>query len=179
MSGRLLDPIPNKYDDPGLKKMFMTVQLIFNSLTGAWLRDGSVSNAKLSLSSRGIAPSRINFGEWSWSLCPFVTSTTSTTFVLCSDIFSFNPTHFPPGAWHFEASIATGVATDTVFARLMGVGEIAGSPVSHTGNINLTLRRSGALTMPGGVTNLFVEVRTSNAATAARFAGARLIFIPN
>jgi hypothetical protein len=178
---RIFEPIPNSYNDKNLKALFMKLQNILNNLTGAWLKDGTVTNAKLSLSSRGIAPSKIDFGEWPIPFSSYVTATTDTGYVICSDVFQFDPSKFPAGTWYFEATIAIANAGATVTTHLMQAGgsEIVGSPVTHTGNTNLTPKRSGALTMPSSAANLYCEFKTSNASYAASFAGAKLVFVPS
>lgn len=171
--------IPNEYNNAVLKKMFLSIQAAFDFFDGAWIRAATIAYSKLNLGAREIPPSKINFGEWLTSFSSYVTATTSITYVICSDVFQFDPAKFPAGAWYFEATIAIADASATVTAHLMAASEIVGSPVTHTGNTSLTPKRSGALTMPGAAANLYCEFKTSNASYAASFAGAKLVFVPS
>lgn len=173
--------IPGRFTDGVLNALFVEVQRVFDNLTGYWLKDGSVPNSKLALSSRGISPSKINFAEWYFPFSSYVTATTNTAYNICSDVFSFDSSRFPPGTWYLEATLAIANAGAIVTAHLMQAGgsEIAGSVLTHTGDTALTPKRSGALTMPGSVANLYVEFKTSNASYAASFAGAKLVFVPS
>lgn len=181
MSGKVFEPIPNNYDNPTLKKMFMAIQNIFKNLTGAWLKDGTVTYAKLGLSAKDIPTVKINWPEWvvPLSLPAADATTVSSAYVRCSGIFKWDPGIYPTsgGSWYFEASLAIGAAADTVTAQLMGAAEVG--VVSHTGDTVLTLKRSAALTMPTSAANFSVNFKTSNTATTAYFAGARLVFVPS
>lgn len=178
---RLIGRIPNEFNNSTLKVLFMETQRVFNNLTGAWLRDNTVTFAKLNLAARSVPLSRLNWPEWHFPLALPTADmiTTSTGFVRCSGIFPWNPAAYNmPGAWHLECYIAIADASQAVSARLMGTAEVAGSLLTHTGNTLMTSRRSGALTMPTVAQNLFVEFRSSAGAIAS-FGGARLVFIPN
>ena len=157
-----------------LRKIFFTIQNAYNNLS-------NVTYSQLSLSANDIPLSKINLDEWHIPLAlPAAdATTTSTSYVRCSGIFTWDPAKFPTtgGSWYFEASLAISDAAQTVTAHLIGSAEVTGSAITRTGATSLAAVRSSALTMPTAA-SLFCEYKTSNAAATASFGGARLIFVP-
>jgi len=148
------------------------------TVTGAKLASVTVTNAKLA---GDITMSKLDWPEHHipLSLPGVDVTTTETSPVRCSGLFSWNPAIYPTtgGSWYFEASIGIADAGATATCRL--VGATAVGSVAHTGDTLLTLKRSTALTMPVSAANLYADFQTSNASYAATFGGARLVFVPS
>ena len=178
-----LGPIPGSFTPPVLKKLFMAIQNIFETFSGEYLKDGTVGYAKLNLADGDIPTSKMNWGEWHIPLAlPAAdVTTTSTSEVRCSGVCCWDPAVFPTagGSWYLEASLAISDAAGTVTCRLFNAtsGTAVGS-VSHTGDTDLTPKRSSALTMPASAGNLYVDFKSSSGAYTATFAGARLVWVP-
>lgn len=161
-----------------LKAAFLVIQNWAKHISGSCLLDGTVTNAKLA---GDITLSKLDWPEHHipLSLPGTDVTTTQTSPVRCSGLFTWNPSKYPTtgGSWYFEASLGIANATATVTCRL--VGSSAVGSVTHTGDTLLTLKRSTALTMPTSAVNLYVDFQTSNASYAASFGGARLVFVPS
>lgn len=178
-----IGPIPGNFTPAVLKKLFLAIQNIFETFSGEYLKDGTVRYTKLNLAKGDIPTGKINWGEWHIPLAlPAAdVTTTSTSAVRCSGVFCWDPAVFPTsgGNWHLEAYLAISSGAGTVTCRLMNAttGAEVGS-VAHTGDTNLTPKRSGVLTMPASSANLYVDFRSSSGSYTARFSGAKLVWVP-
>lgn len=106
-------------------------------------------------------------------------TTTSTTYTRCSAPVRWNPTNYPTtdGKWYLECAVSISNASGTVYARLYGTEEIG--VVSLSGTTDMQLVSSEPLTMPSIPMTVYVQFRSSSSSYTARFAGARLVFVPD
>ena len=158
--------------DKAIKSALITIQSWANSL-----RD--ITADKLELYKGDFPPGVIDWPEWCIPLAlpadDFISL--QTTYSRCSGIFLWEPLKYPSGTWYFEASMAIATAAQTVSVRLMGESQICA--LSRTGNTEMQIIRSSALTMPSKVTNLYVEMKSSSTGVQASFGNARLVFVPD
>lgn len=155
--------------DKAVKSILLTVQVWANSL-------GDIGVDKLTFFKNDLHPGVIHWPGWVIPLAlpadDFVSF--DTNYARCSGIFLWEPQKYPAGKWYFEASMAINNAAQTVSVRLMGEGQIC--ELKRTGSTEMQVVRSDALSMPGQVVNLYVEIKTSSTSVQASFGNARLVF---